>query len=76
MLTERVPYASFENVETGVPSGSAIGVDVRCPYCSSADCRRSERHGGRDILRRLIGRFPWRCNKCRKRFYMRRRSLG
>jgi len=34
-----------ENVEAGIPSGSAIGIDVSCPCCSSVDCRRSVRHG-------------------------------
>jgi len=76
MLTERVPYVFVENVETGIPSGSAIGIDVSCLYCSSVNCHRSMRHGRRDFLRRLLGMFPWRCNGCRKRFYLRKRSLG
>jgi hypothetical protein len=76
MLTERIPYPPVENVEAGIPSGRAIGIDIRCPYCSSVDHHRSMRHGGRDFLRRLLGRFPWRCNTCRKRFYLRKRSLG
>ena len=76
MLTEHIPSVPFGNVEASVHPGSAIGVDVSCPYCFSVGCRRSVRHGGRDLLRRLLGRFPWRCNKCRKRFYIRKRSLG
>jgi transposase-like protein len=48
---------------------------MSCPHCSSADYQRSVRHGGRDFLRRLLGRFPWRCNGCRKRFYLRKRFL-
>jgi hypothetical protein len=39
------------------------------------DCHRSMRHGRRDFLRRLFGKFPWRCHGCRNRFYLRRRSL-
>jgi hypothetical protein len=74
MLTERVPYVSVENGEAGIPSDSAIGLDVSCP-CGSSDYRRSLRHGRRDFLRRLAGMFPWRCNECRKRFYLRKRSL-
>ena len=35
MLTERVPDVFVENVEAGIPSGSALGIDVSCPYCSS-----------------------------------------
>ena len=73
---ERVQYVSVENVEAGIPSGRAIRTDIRCPYCSSMDHHRSLRHGGRDFLRRLLGKFPWRCNGCRKRFYLRKRSLG
>ena len=76
MLTERVPYVYVENVEAGISSSSAIGMDVSCPCCFSVDCRRSVRHGRRDFLRRLFGMFPWRCNGCRKRFYMKNRFLG
>lgn len=75
MLTERVPYVFVEDVETGIPSSSATGTNISCPCCSSMDCRRSMRHGGRDFLRRLLGMFPWRCNGCRNRFYLRKRSL-
>lgn len=73
---ERVQYVSVENVEAGIPSGSVLGIDVSCPYCFSEQCHRSLRHGGRDFLRRLFGNFPWRCHGCRKRFYLRKRSLG
>ena len=73
---ERVQHMSVENVGAGVPSGRAIGIDVSCPHCSSVDYHRSLRHGGRDFLRRLLGKFPWRCNVCRKRFYLKKRSLG
>lgn len=73
MLTERIPYSPVENVEAGIPSGSALEIDVSCPYCFSVQCHRSMRHGGRDFLRRLLGRFPWRCHGCRKRFYLRKR---
>ena len=58
------------------PYGAPRITGVSCPYCSSADCRRSVRHGWRDFRRRLLGMFPWRCNVCRKRFYLRKRSLG
>jgi hypothetical protein len=76
MLTERIPYPPVENVEAGIPSGSALEIDVSCPYCFSVQCHRSLRHGGRDFLRRLFGKFPWRCHGCRKRFYLRKRFLG
>jgi hypothetical protein len=46
---------------------------MSCPHCSSVNRRRSVRHGGRDFFRRLLGRFPWQCNVCRKRFYLRKR---
>ncbi len=49
---------------------------VICPYCSSAECYRIGRRGYRDFSRRLLGMFPWRCEGCRKRFYLRKRSLG
>jgi hypothetical protein len=49
---------------------------VRCPYCASAECYRSGRHGWSDFSRRLFGLFPWRCTVCRNRFYLWKRSLG
>ena len=73
---ERVQYMSGENIEAGIPFGAAIGIDIRCPYCSSVDCHRSMRHGRRDFLRRLLGKFPWRCHGRRKRFYLKNRFLG
>ena len=48
---------------------------MSCPHCYSVKCHRSLRHGGRDFLSLLLGRFPWRCERCRKRFYLRKRSL-
>lgn len=48
---------------------------MSCPHCSSVKWHRSLRHGVRDLLSRLLGRFPWRCEGCRKRFYLRKRSL-
>ena len=49
---------------------------VECPHCSSVKWQRSVRHGGQDFLRRLPGRFPWRCNICRNRFYLRKTVPG
>ena len=49
---------------------------VSCPYCSSVRCHRFVRRGQRDFLRRLLGSFPWHCRVCRKRFYLRKRSLA
>jgi len=48
---------------------------IRCPSCSSLSLRRTSRHGWGDALRRMIGEFPWRCGKCRSRFYLRNRAL-
>ena len=45
-----------------------------CPYCASAECHRTGRRGPWDFGRRLFGMFPWRCNVCGKRFYLRTRS--
>ena len=66
---------------TEAEAGEAVTVvqgskGIGCPHCSLLDCRRSPRQGGRDFLRRLFGGFPWRCHGCRKRFYLRKRSLG
>ena len=47
---------------------------TRCPTCYSVDVRRSTRHGWRDIVRRFLGIFPWRCGVCGTRFYLPKRS--
>lgn len=57
-------------VKSRVQAGRVI-----CPVCASTYCRRSARHGYRDLLRRLAGRFPWRCNLCGGRFYLRKRFV-
>ena len=49
---------------------------VICPVCASTYCRRSARHGYKDLLRRLVGRFPWHCGLCGGRFYLRNRFVG
>ena len=69
----------FRRQAAGIRDGtlrSTSRIGMSCPYCSSVDCCRSVRHDGQDFLHRLLGRFPWRCNVCRKRFYLRNRSRG
>jgi hypothetical protein len=51
-------------------------IGVICPYGASAECYRTGRRGSRDFNHRLLGMFPWRCEVCRNRFYLRTRSLG
>ena len=40
-----------------------------CPQCGSQDIRRSSSEGTIPALLRLIGRYPFRCRSCRKRFF-------
>jgi hypothetical protein len=47
---------------------------VKCPKCREPDIRRSRRRL-HDILLRIIGMVPLRCNICEHRFYRFRRSL-
>ena len=47
---------------------------MHCRDCSSEECHRATRHGWQDFLFRLVGMFPWRCNRCGARFYRRQRS--
>ena len=49
-------------------------IHVSCPSCYSSDCARVARHGLRDFLLRLIGKFPWECSTCMARFYLQRRA--
>jgi hypothetical protein len=57
-------------VKSRVQAGRII-----CPVCASTYCRRSARHGYKDLLRRLVGRFPWHCSLCGGRFYLRKRFV-
>lgn len=44
-----------------------------CPYCGSEFIDRRSRHGLIDCLKYLIGRYPFRCRRCHKDFYLRQR---
>jgi hypothetical protein len=64
-------------LRNAAPSGPMPRTEgVICPYCASAECYRIGRRGYRDFIRRLSGMFPWRCEGCRRRIYLRKRSLG
>ena len=82
-MLRRPPALHMQNVlalltvRHAVPSGQMPrSIVAVCPYCASAECHRAGRRGCRDFSRRLFGMFPWRCNVCGKRFYLRKRSLG
>lgn len=49
------------------------GSKIVCPFCASLNCRRASRQGCRDLVHSLLGIFPWRCEACWTRFYLRRR---
>jgi hypothetical protein len=49
------------------------GSKIVCPFCASLICRRASRQGWRDLVHSLVGIFPWRCEACWTRFYLRRR---
>ncbi|HJT22005.1 MAG TPA: hypothetical protein VJ746_16130 [Nitrospira sp.] len=49
------------------------GSKIVCPFCASLNCRRASRQGCRDLAHSLLGIFPWRCEACWTRFYLRRR---
>ena len=40
-----------------------------CPHCGSTDTRASRSTRWRDAFPRTLGREPYRCRGCRKRFY-------
>ncbi len=41
-----------------------------CPACQKR-CRRSRRRGLIDFLRGLLGWYPWRCEACSVRYFLR-----
>lgn len=45
---------------------------VSCKLCDGF-CRRSPRHGLWDFIVGWLGWYPWRCQQCRSRNYIRRR---
>lgn len=44
-------------------------VKDRCPNCGSNDIRRSSSEGLVAAINNLLGRRPFRCRSCRRRFY-------
>ncbi len=42
-----------------------------CPFCNSANIRRSKRRSVRDRLLSVAGILPWRCESCSARFHAR-----
>ena len=40
-----------------------------CPYCGSADVRRSRRQGFAELPKMLVGVYPFRCLGCSERFF-------
>ena len=49
---------------------------VTCPACTSIDCVRADRHGWRDSVSQVMGKFPWMCRRCLHRFYLTRSSIA
>lgn len=67
---------------TETQSAQAAGAAVAQPAAAEPQCRlcsgnlvyRMQRHGLLEkSLYRLFGYFPWRCNVCRKKIYLRQR---
>ena len=46
-----------------------VQIFTACPHCGSLEVRPSGRRRFRDYLALLVFLTPWRCEKCRKRFY-------
>ena len=44
---------------------------MTCPQCTSSDIRRSSNPSWKDVLPSLLGQQPYRCRKCRHRFFAR-----
>jgi ribosomal protein L40E len=44
---------------------------MTCPKCGSTDIRTSKRKGWLDSIRKARGLEPYRCRKCRHRFFLR-----
>ena len=43
-----------------------------CPFCGQNECVRLHRRGFLDQAMRLAALKPWRCMRCRQRFYARK----
>lgn len=58
--------------DAGKDDASKVRVllDPICPSCQLL-CRRARRRGWRDYLWSLIGWYPWRCQQCSVRYYLR-----
>jgi len=53
-----------------IPSENA-GEDqrLRCAVCGATDIRRSKRHGFVEWLLKHVWVVPWRCMRCKHRFF-------
>ena len=49
---------------------------MTCPHCGSTDIRSSKRAHLGDAFQRFRGLEPFRCRKCRKRFFASESSLS
>jgi hypothetical protein len=42
---------------------------MTCPHCGEQSAHRSHRSGIKDRVMRIFQMIPYRCKKCKKRFY-------
>ncbi len=52
-----------------LPHEKAAAPGMICPYCRCEECVRSHRRGIADWLAGVAALRPWRCIRCKSRFY-------
>ena len=62
------------DIDTSFDHDSISGKIVACPYCAWVWCQRMMRDSRADLLRSLIGFYPWYCHSCGRRFYASKRA--
>jgi DNA-directed RNA polymerase subunit RPC12/RpoP len=48
---------------------SAGEAALNCPHCGATSVRRSRRANAREVLRMMVGDYPFRCSECGERFW-------
>jgi hypothetical protein len=49
---------------------------MNCPFCASANVRRSRRRGIAEKVTCWLGKWPYRCHTCMHRFFSPERHVG
>lgn len=66
-----------QSAPTSAAASLAAAIEPQCTLCSGNQVYRLERQGPLEKwVYSALGYFPWRCNVCRTKIYLRKRFRG